>query len=82
MGGHMRRLLEAAGQQVPEPESTLEINPTHPLIQRLDTEQDDSRFAELAALIYAQAQLAEGSQLKEPAQYVARLNKLLLDLLQ
>ena len=34
------------------------------------------------ALIYAQAQLAEGSQLKEPAQYVARLNKLLLDLLQ
>ena len=82
MGGHMRRLLEAAGQQVPEPESTLEINPTHPLIQRLDAEQDDSRFAELAALIYAQAQLAEGSQLKEPAQYVARLNKLLLDLLQ
>ncbi len=82
MGGHMRRLLEAAGQQVPEPESTLEINPTHPLIQRLDSEQDDSRFAELAALIYAQAQLAEGSQLKEPAQYVARLNKLLLDLLQ
>ena len=82
MGGHMRRLLEAAGQQVPEPESTLEINPTHPLIQRLDSEQDESRFAELAALIYAQAQLAEGSQLKEPAQYVARLNKLLLDLLQ
>ncbi len=82
MGGHMRRLLEAAGQKVPEPESTLEINPSHPLIQRLDTEQDESRFAELAALIYAQAQLAEGSQLKEPAQYVARLNKLLLDLLQ
>src|SRR5690606_31837581 len=82
MGGHMRRLLEAAGQQVPEPESTLEINPAHPLIQRMDTEQDENRFAELAAMIYAQAQLAEGSQLKEPAQYVARLNKLLLDLLQ
>lgn len=82
MGGHMRRLLEAAGQQVPEPESTLEINPAHPLIERLDKEQDENRFAELAALIYAQAQLAEGSQLKEPAQYVARLNKLLLDLLQ
>lgn len=81
MGGHMRRLLEAAGQKVPEPESTLEINPSHPLIVRLDKEQDENRFAELAALIYAQAQLAEGSQLKEPAQYVARLNKLLLDLL-
>lgn len=82
MGGHMRRLLEATGQKVPEAEATLEINPTHPLIVRLDNEQDEDRFSELAALIYAQAQLAEGSQLKDPAQYVERLNKLLLDLLR
>ena len=81
MGGHLRRLMEAAGQPVPEPETALEINPSHPLIERLDKEQDEARFAELAQVIYAQAQLAEGSQLKEPAQYVARLNKLLLDLM-
>jgi len=82
MGGHMRRMMEAAGQKVPEPEMALEINPTHPLIERLDKEADEERFKELALLIHAQAQLAEGSQLKQPAQYVSRLNKLLLDLMQ
>ena len=82
MGGHMRRLLEAAGQKMPEAEVTMEINPTHPLIARLDQEQDEDRFSELAELIYAQALLAEGSQLKKPAEYVARLNKLLLDLMK
>jgi len=82
MGGHMRRMIEAAGQKVPEPEMALEINPTHPLIERLDKEADEERFKELALLIHAQAQLAEGSQLKQPAQYVSRLNKLLLDLMQ
>ena len=81
MGGHMRRLMEAAGQPVPEPDTALEINPTHPLIERLDKEQDEERFSELASLIFAQVQLAEGSQLKEPGQYVSRMNKLLLDLM-
>ncbi|MAD46873.1 MAG: molecular chaperone HtpG [Oceanospirillaceae bacterium] len=81
MGGHMRRLMEAAGQPVPEPDTALEITPTHPLIERLDKEQDEERFSELASLIFAQAQLAEGSQLKEPGQYVSRMNKLLLDLM-
>lgn len=82
MGGHMRRLMEAAGQKVPEPEVALEVNPSHPLIERLDQEADEDRFTELAQVIHAQAQLAEGSQLKQPAQYVTRLNKLLLDLMK
>lgn len=82
MGGHMRRLMEAAGQNVPEPEVSLEVNPSHPLIERLDQEADEDRFKELAQVIHAQAQLAEGSQLKQPAQYVTRLNKLLLDLMK
>lgn len=82
MGGHMRRLLEAAGQPVPEVDNTLEINPTHPLIVRLEQEQNDERFAELSQIVHAQAQLAEGSQLAEPAQYVSRINKLLLDLMK
>lgn len=81
MGGHMRRLLEAAGQPVPKADSYLEINASHPLIERLAKEADDTRFNELVAIIYAQSQLAEGSQLVEPAEYVNRLNKLLLDLL-
>ncbi|WP_221798014.1 molecular chaperone HtpG [Oceanobacter mangrovi] len=82
MGGHMRRMLEAAGQAMPESDVTLEVNPTHPLIERLDQEQDEDRFKELASLIHAQAQLAEGSQLKNPAEYVSKLNKLLLDLMK
>lgn len=81
MGGHMRRLLEAAGQPVPKVDNTLEINPLHPLIVRLEQEQDEARFTELSQIIHAQAQLAEGSQLDEPAVYVNRINKLLLDLL-
>lgn len=82
MGGHMRRMMEAAGQPVPEPEMALEVNPEHPLIARLDQETNEDRFKELSQLIHAQAQLAEGSQLKQPAQYVTRLNKLLLDLMK
>src|SRR5690554_7647524 len=81
MGGHMRRLMEAAGQPLPEADITLEINPNHLLIERLDTEQNEERFGELVELIHAQAQLAEGSHLDNPAQYVQRLNKLLLELL-
>jgi molecular chaperone HtpG len=81
MGGHLRRMMEAAGQKVPEPEMTLEVNPAHPLIARLDKEQDEDRFTDLVQIIHAQAKLAEGSQLKDPAQYVGRLNKLLLDLM-
>lgn len=81
MGGHMRRLLEAAGQQVPEVETVLEINPTHPLIERMDKESSEERFADLASIILSQAKLAEGSQLEEPASYVNKLNKVLLDLL-
>ncbi|WP_420591549.1 molecular chaperone HtpG [Bacterioplanoides sp.] len=82
MGGHMRRMMEAAGQQMPEAEVALEVNPTHPLIERLDAEQDEDRFNELTQIIHAQAQLAEGSQLKQPGDYVAKLNKLLLDLMK
>lgn len=82
MGGNMRRIMEAAGQKMPEAEVSLEVNPSHPLIERLDQEQDEDRFDELAHVIHAQAQLAEGSQLKQPARYVTRLNKLLLDLMR
>ena len=82
MGDHLRQMLKAAGQEVPEVESTLEINPDHPLIQSMDNEQDEQRFADLSQVIYGQAQLAQGSQLKQPAEYVAKLNKLLLDLMK
>jgi len=78
MGAQMRRIMEAAGQAVPESKPILEINPTHPLVEMLDQEQDEDRFADLASVIFDQASLAEGGQLEDPAAFVARLNKLLL----
>lgn len=80
MGAQMRRLLEAAGQAVPDSKPTLELNPTHPLVVKLDQESDEDRFADLLDVLFDQANLAEGGQLKDPAAYVRRLNKLLLDM--
>ncbi len=80
MGAQMRRIMEAAGQAVPESKPILEINPTHPLISRLDAESDEDRFADLARIVFDQANLAEGGQLADPAAYVERLNSLLLQL--
>ncbi len=80
MGAQMQRLLEAAGQNVPASKPTLEINPDHPLIQRLNAETDEARSTDLINVVYEQARLAGGDGLKDPAGYVQRINKLLLDL--
>jgi len=80
MGAQMRRILESAGQAVPDSKPTLEINAGHPLLKRLDTEQVEERFEDLANIIMDQALLAEGSSLEDPAGYVRRLNKLLVEL--
>ncbi len=80
LGPQMRRIMEAAGQPVPDSKPTLEINPTHPLIALLDRESDEDRFADLARVVFDQATLAEGGQLDDPATYVDRLNRLLLEL--
>lgn len=80
MGAQMRRIMEAAGQPVPESKPILEINPGHPLVAMLDREADEDRFADLGNILFDQANLAEGGQLKDPAAYVARMNKLLLQL--
>ena len=65
---------------MPESKPILEINPGHPLVQMLDREADEDRFADLATIVFEQANLAEGGQLEDPAAYVSRLNKLLLEM--
>jgi len=80
MGVHMQRILEAAGQQAPEVKPIFEINPQHPIIDRLHDEQDDDKFSEWTHILFDQAILAEGGQLKEPAHFVKRLNTMLLEL--
>ena len=80
MGMQMRRVLESAGQTVPESKRIFELNPDHPLVLKLNGESSEDRFNDLALVLFDQAKLAEGSQLEEPASYVSRLNKLLLEL--
>ncbi|MBM4220845.1 MAG: molecular chaperone HtpG, partial [Gammaproteobacteria bacterium] len=78
LGAQMRKLMQATGQAVPDSKPILEINPAHPLLKRLDAEQDEARFADLARLIFDQASLAEGGQLEDPGAFVQRLNRILL----
>ncbi len=80
MGAQMRRIMQAAGQEVPDSKPVLEVNPRHPLLEKLDAEADEDRFADLAGIVFDQALLAEGGQLSDPAAYVRRLNELLLEL--
>ena len=76
----LRRVLEASGQSLPESKPILEVNVTHPLLERLSAETDDGRFDALAHIVLDHALLAEGSQLDDPAAYVHRMNSLLLEL--
>ena len=76
----IRRMLEASGQAVPESKPILEVNIGHPLVARLSAQMDDKRFTELSNIVLDHALLAEGSQLENPAEYVRRMNQLLLDL--
>ncbi len=76
----IRRMLEASGQAVPDTKPILEVNIDHPLLARLSSQTDDKRFLELSNIVLDHALLAEGSQLENPAEYVRRMNDLLLEL--
>ncbi len=78
VSANLARLLKAAGQGVPAMKPILEINPKHPVVQKLDTEE--ARFDDWAAVLFDQALLAEGGQLDDPAGFVKRINALMMDL--
>lgn len=82
MGQQMRKIMEAAGQKIPDSKPVFEINVEHPLVQRLEKETADARFDDLANILLDQATLASGLELKDPGTYVTRLNKLLVELSQ
>ncbi len=81
MSANLARVLKAVGQSAPETRPTLEVNLDHLLVKRLESEDDDSRFSDLAAILFDQALLAEGGQLDDPAAFVGRLNKLMMTML-
>ena len=76
LSGNLLRMLKAAGQTAPDTKPTLEINPHHPLVQRLKYE--DAKFDDWSSLLFDQALLAEGGQLSDPAGFVKKLNDMLL----
>ncbi|HAT1774056.1 molecular chaperone HtpG [Legionella pneumophila] len=78
MGLEMQRILQAAGQQVPVSKPIFEINPDHALIKRLHDIQDDNQFELWVTMLFEQAVLAEGGQLDNPADFVNRVNRLLV----
>ncbi|MBP7303040.1 MAG: molecular chaperone HtpG, partial [Brachymonas sp.] len=79
MSLQLARLLQQAGQAVPNVKPVLEINLEHALIQKLQAEQDHAeRFADLASILFDQALLAEGGMPADPAAYVRRVNALLV----
>jgi molecular chaperone HtpG len=80
MSANLQRVLKQLGQDAPETKPSLEINPSHPLVQRMDQEPDEDIFADLTRIVFDQALLAEGGQLEDPAGFVHRLNKLMLSL--
>jgi len=80
MSIHLQNMLKAAGQDFPTNKPIVEINPDHQLVHKLKAETDEERFAEWTHVLFDQAQLAQGTALEDPATFVKRLNKLLLEL--
>jgi len=80
MSSHLERMLKAAGQNVPGAKPILEINPQHPIVQRLKDESDERKFSDWSHILFDQAMLAEGGQLEDPASFVKRLNEVMLTL--
>jgi len=81
MSANLERMLKAAGQQTgADTKPIFELNPEHPMVERLKAESDESQFSDWSSILFDQALLAEGGQLEDPASYVKRLNELLLTL--
>jgi len=77
---HLERILRESGQRLPASKPILEINPDHPVVQRLKQEGDLTLFADWSHILFDQALLAEGGELEDPATFVKRLNSLTLAL--
>jgi molecular chaperone HtpG len=77
LSGNLARILKAAGQNAPESKPILEVNPSHKLIKRLETETTEAVFDDLTHVLFDQALLAEGGTLEDPASFVKRMNSLI-----
>jgi molecular chaperone HtpG len=78
LGGHLERLLKAAGQDVPNAKPIMEVNPEHVLVTRFAAEADEQRRVDWANILFDQALLSEGGRLSDPAGFVRRMNAMFL----
>jgi molecular chaperone HtpG len=74
----MQEMLRQMGQDnIPEIKPILEINPTHPIVKKLEEIKDDNAFEEISRLLLEQALLIEGVEIKNPANFVKRINSMM-----
>jgi len=78
MALHLQRLLEQAGQDLPDSRPVLELNPEHALVGKLKTEENEQSFSDLSLVLFEQALLSEGGSLSDPADFVRRINSMLV----
>ena len=80
LGGHMERILQAAGQEIPSSKPILELNPKHPIVRQVEAETEETVFADWMHILFDQALLSEGAQLDDPGAFVQRVNARLSEL--
>ena len=80
MSTQMRKMMMSAGQQVPDIQYSLELNPEHALVKLLADVQDEDQFGKWSQVLFDQAALSEQGNLKDPASFVQNLNSLLMSL--
>ncbi len=79
MSANLERILKSVGQDAPNIKPIMELNPEHPLVVKLKGEQGE-RFDDMSSILFDQALLAEGGTLDDPASFVGKLNKMLLEM--
>jgi molecular chaperone HtpG len=77
MALHLQRLLEQAGQDLPDSRPVLELNPGHALVNKLKAEEGEQQFSDLSLVLFEQALLSEGGSLADPAGFVRRVNSMM-----
>jgi molecular chaperone HtpG len=80
VGANLHRIMKAVGQKAPDWKPILEINPRHPLVQRMKADPASTRLDDMSHILFDQSLLAEGGQVEDPAAFVKRLNELMLEL--
>ena len=80
MGRHLEQILKASGQSIPGAKPILEINPDHPIIQKIIAEKDDDLFSDWSHILFDQALLSEGGQLSDPGNFVNKLNSMIVSM--